>query len=92
MPLVNADVLRRLAGVFQENPEVKAVIPTILGERGNPVLIARGLFDAVAKLEGDIGARKLIEAAGGDVIEVPVDDAGIQRDIDTPEALAALKG
>jgi len=90
MPLVAPRVIRRLAAVFGEHPGAKAVAPTLLGERGNPVLIGRALFGAVAGLSGDIGARRLLEAAGGDLIEAAVDDPGIHRDIDTPEALAKL--
>ncbi|HRK24419.1 MAG TPA: molybdopterin-binding/glycosyltransferase family 2 protein [Beijerinckiaceae bacterium] len=91
MPLVAPAVLQRLAGVFGEHPGVEAVVPTLVGERGNPVLIGRALFGRIAGLTGDQGARKLIEAAGADVIEVPVEDAGIARDFDTPEAFGRLK-
>lgn len=91
MPVVGPPVLRRLAAVFAEQPDAQAVVPTVLGERGNPVLVSRALFSAVAGLSGDIGARKLIEAAGMQVAEATVDDIGIHRDIDTPEALAALR-
>jgi molybdenum cofactor cytidylyltransferase len=90
MPMVPSPVFRRLAAVFAEHPEAKAVVPTFLGERGNPVLIGRSLFGALQSLQGDVGARRLIEAAGQDVVEVPVDDAGVQRDFDTPEALQSL--
>lgn len=90
MPLVNPAVIRRLAAVYAENPEAEAVVPTFLGQKGNPVLVARGLFAAVARLTGDIGARKLIDAAGGQVVEVAVDDPGTLRDFDTPEALRDL--
>lgn len=90
MPLVAPGIIRRLAAVFQEQPQAQAVVPTMLGERGNPVLLSRQLFPAVEGISGDIGARRLIEAAGAHVVDVPVDDAGIHRDIDTPEALEAL--
>lgn len=90
MPLVAPAVIRRLAAVFGEHPSAKAVVPTLLGERGNPVLVGRRLFAEIDRLSGDTGARKLIEAAGADLIETPVDDPGIHRDIDTPEALAKL--
>ena len=90
MPLVAPHILRRLAAVFREHLDIKAVVPTTLGERGNPVLVSRALFADVAGLSGDIGARRLIEAAGAAVVDVPVDDPGIHRDIDTPEALKAL--
>ena len=90
MPLVAPAVIRRLAAVFGEHPGAKAVVPTLLGERGNPVLIGRRLFAEIDRLSGDVGARRLIEAAGADLVETPVDDPGIHRDIDTPEALAKL--
>jgi molybdenum cofactor cytidylyltransferase len=76
-------------GGVRRTPSAKAVVPTLLGERGNPVL-SGGAFAEIDRLSGDIGARRLIEAAGADLIEVPVDDPGIHRDIDTPEALAKL--
>jgi molybdenum cofactor cytidylyltransferase len=45
----------------------------------------------VAKLSGDVGARKLLDQAGDDVIEVMVTDEGVLIDVDTPEALAKAR-
>ncbi len=90
MPLVGPGIIRRLCRAFDEYPGTRAVVPTALGERGNPVFIARALFPAVNQLSGDVGARKLIDAAGSEVTEIPVDDPGIHRDVDTPEALQQL--
>jgi molybdenum cofactor cytidylyltransferase len=59
--------------------------------RGNPVLIGRELFDAIKRIEGDRGARALLEAAGKDVLECMVDDEAIEIDIDTTEALYQLR-
>lgn len=92
MPNVTAGVIDRLAQAFADRPEALAVVPTLLGQRGNPVLLARGLFPEVAKLSGDQGARRLIDGAGEAVEEVPLDDPAIALDIDTPEALKALTG
>lgn len=92
MPNVTAGVIDRLAQAFADRPEALAVVPTLLGQRGNPALLARGLFPEVAKLSGDQGARRLIEGAGEAVEEVPLDDPAIALDIDTPEALKALTG
>ncbi len=92
MPNVTAGVIDRLAQAFADRPEALAVVPTLLGQRGNPVLLARRLFPEVAKLSGDQGARRLIDGAGEAVEEVPLDDPAIALDIDTPEALKALTG
>lgn len=92
MPNVTPAVIDRLAETFADSPEAQAVVPTLFGQRGNPVLLARALFPAVAGLSGDQGARRLLDAAGEGIVEVPLDDPAIALDIDTPEALKALAG
>jgi molybdenum cofactor cytidylyltransferase len=92
MPLVTSAIIDRLLAAFTANPMAKAVAPTVAGRRGNPILIGRNLFDAVMQLSGDLGARKLLDAAGDDVIDVAIDDAAVLADVDTPEALAQLEG
>jgi molybdenum cofactor cytidylyltransferase len=61
------------------------------GRRGNPVLLPRSLFAAVALLEGDTGARHLVEAEGLDVIDVEIGQ-GASIDVDTREALEGAGG
>jgi molybdenum cofactor cytidylyltransferase len=92
MPLVTSAILDRLIAAFRRNAGAKAVVPTVAGRRGNPILIGRALFPDVMTLDGDVGARHLLSAAGSDVIEVAVDDGAVLTDVDTPEALAALDG
>ncbi len=91
MPLVTPEIINRLIAAFADNPMAKAVAPTVAGRRGNPILIGRNLFNAVMALEGDVGARRLLDAAGDDVVEVAMDDAAVLTDVDTPEALEALE-
>jgi molybdenum cofactor cytidylyltransferase len=91
MPHVTPEIIDRLLAAFAERPDAKAVVPMIGGQRGNPILIGRAFFPAVMALEGDIGARKILNAAGDGVIEVRTDDAAVLTDVDTPEALAKLE-
>lgn len=90
MPEIGAPVIDALIDAFTADPTLNAVVPTHLGQRGNPVLLGRHLFDAAMRLEGDAGARRLLDGEG--VLALPVADAAVLRDIDTPEALAALRG
>ena len=92
MPNVTAEIIDRLMAHMGENLEAKAIVPTVLGQRGNPVLLARALFGDIAHLTGDAGARKLLDQAGDAVVEVAIDDPAIALDIDTPEALTAWLG
>ncbi len=87
MPLVPAALVDRLIVAFRAHPAARAVAPVYEGARGNPVLIGRSLFADIAALKGDAGARRLLEAAGADVIEVETRDPSVVFDIDTPDAL-----
>jgi molybdenum cofactor cytidylyltransferase len=84
MPFVRPDTLDRLASAFSGQA---ALFPTSQGKRGNPVLLARSLFADIMKLTGDQGARAILTAIPDRVNELPVDDPGILRDVDRPDAL-----
>jgi molybdenum cofactor cytidylyltransferase len=55
------------------------------GMRGHPVGFGRGHRAALMQLDGDTGARALLQQ--GQVLRIDTDDAGVLRDIDTPAAL-----
>ena len=90
MPGVTAAIIDALIAALQANKSALAVAPTRDGKRGNPVLLTRAVFPAVAGLSGDQGARKLVDAAGMAVIEAPVASEAIFQDVDTREDLRAL--
>jgi molybdenum cofactor cytidylyltransferase len=91
MPLVAAATIDRLIAAF--NPlEGRAIcVPTWNGKRGNPVLWDRRFFAAMTDLAGDVGAKHLIGEHAELVAEVAMSDDAVLTDIDTPEALAALR-
>lgn len=90
MPRVSAATLRRLIAAAAENPAAQAFVPSFAGRWGNPVLVKRALFPSLAKLHGDQGARKLLEASREVVEEVAVDDPGVLADFDTKAALSSI--
>jgi molybdenum cofactor cytidylyltransferase len=91
MPQVSAKLIDRLIAAFDPERGALVVIPTIAGKRGNPVLWARRFFPDLSGVEGDVGARHLIGGYAEAVAEVPLDDAGALTDVDTPEALTAVR-
>jgi len=82
MPFVRAELINRLIGGFKEHRQALAVVPVCAGKRGNPVLVARALFDQIMLLRGDAGARGLV-AKAQPVHELAGDET-IQTDFDTP--------
>ena len=58
------------------------VLPVHQGRRGHPVLFARTVWlELMTTSTG--GARTVVRAHAADVVEVPVPDEGVTRDIDT---------
>jgi molybdenum cofactor cytidylyltransferase len=91
MPQVEADLIDRLITGFDPDKGALIVVPVIDGKRGNPVLWSRRFFPDLMALEGDVGARHLIVRYAEAVFEVPVDGTAALVDVDTPDALIAVK-
>ena len=91
MPQVTPTLIDRLIAAFDPERGALVAIPTIAGKRGNPVLWARRFFPDLMAVEGDVGARHLIGGYAEAVAEVPVEDAAALTDVDTPEALLAVR-
>jgi molybdenum cofactor cytidylyltransferase len=91
MPGVNAALIDKLIAAFDPEKGALVVLPTLDGKRGNPVLWSRRFFSDLMAIEGDVGARHLIARYAEAVTEVAVDGREAFTDVDTPEALRALK-
>jgi len=91
MPLVTGRDLDRLIAAFNPLEGRAIIVPTRRGKRGNPVLWAQRFFPEMAGLAGDVGAKHLIGEHAELVCEVEMDSDGVLVDVDTPDALAALR-
>jgi molybdenum cofactor cytidylyltransferase len=83
MPFVAPATIAALADALSGGAGIAA--PVLDGHRGNPVGFAAQHLDELLALEGDQGARGIVKRHP--VTEVPVDDPGIFRDVDTPSDL-----
>ena len=91
MPQVTAGLIDRMLEAFDPARGALVVVPTMEGKRGNPVVWSRRFFADLMALEGDVGARHLIGTHADAVAEVPVEDSAALTDVDTPDALLAVK-
>lgn len=85
MPWVTPATYEALIAAFRDGADI--VVPEYRGQRGNPVVFGASHFEALRAVEGDAGGRQLFEAHA--VTRVPVEDAGVCRDVDEPEDLDA---
>ncbi|NNH33275.1 NTP transferase domain-containing protein, partial [Rhizobium sp. SEMIA 4085] len=91
MPGVSTADLDHLISAF-EQAEGRAIVRAVCGgKRGNPVILPRSLYHAVLSLEGDVGARHIVETARLPVVDVDIGESA-HLDVDTPEAIAAAGG
>lgn len=83
MPLIPADVPRRLAAALATGAEAAA--PRFETRRGHPVLFAASLFPSLAASTGDEGARAVLQALGERLALIDATDSGVLFDVDRPE-------
>lgn len=88
MPRIAADHLDALVAAFAPDT---VVVPVHAGRQGNPVLWPAKYFPELLQLDGDAGAKRLIATHAAHVREIDLGTDAIFADIDTPEALAALR-
>lgn len=91
MPGVSSEDIAALIARFRAEQGRSIVRAVSSGKRGNPVILPRATFAAILKLEGDTGARAIIETCGLPVFDVEI-GAGAHLDVDTPEAVAGAGG
>jgi molybdenum cofactor cytidylyltransferase len=90
MPTINAALIDRMIAAFSPADGRSICVAMHEHKRGNPVLWAKEFFPDIAKLTGDLGAKPLLGANEDVVCEIEAGGAAL-RDIDTPEALQALR-
>ncbi|MFC1459651.1 NTP transferase domain-containing protein [Microvirga arabica] len=90
MPLVTTGLINALVAGWHESAEPAALVPTLNGRRGNPVVISRALQPAIEGLSGDAGAGPVLRGRP-DVVEWPTADRAVIQDIDTKEEFGKLR-
>lgn len=90
MPLVTGRMIDRLLAAYDPEEGRAIVLPNFRGKQGNPMLWDRRFFQEIMAISGDVGARFLLSKHMEVVAEVEMGDDAVLRDIDTPEALAAM--
>ncbi|GAB2181816.1 nucleotidyltransferase family protein [Denitratisoma sp. agr-D3] len=85
MPFIAPTTHRRIVTALQTGAAI--AVPSHQGKRGHPVGFARQWYEQLTALQGDEGARSLLQAAPHAITLCEVDDPGIFHDVDTREDL-----
>jgi molybdenum cofactor cytidylyltransferase len=90
MPFLSLATVRAVAQAVAAGHDI--VAPVHEGERGHPVGFSARLGAELATVSGDEGARTVVSRYRHRLVLLPVDDAGILRDIDQPSDLTGAAG
>lgn len=80
MPYIEAATIKKIKLALEEGTAI--AVPTYEGRRGHPVGFARQYGDELGALEGDAGAKAMIDSNIALARMIEVGDAGIIADID----------
>jgi molybdenum cofactor cytidylyltransferase len=79
MPWIATSTIEAIARRLDGGASI--VVPVYRGRRGHPVGFGAMHGDALSALDGDTGARSLLDSNA--IVSIDVDDAGVLADIDT---------
>lgn len=85
MPYVSASTTQRVIDALRAGAQLAA--PFYRGRRGHPVGFSARFHDALAALDGDTGARVILQQHADNLIAIATDDAGVLADIDSSREL-----
>ena len=87
MPRIAPDTIKRIIAAVEEDAQVAA--PVYRGERGHPVGFGAPLRDELLALDGDQGARAVLDQHRDAVRLIECDDPGVLYDVDRKRDLLA---
>jgi molybdenum cofactor cytidylyltransferase len=85
LPLVSSHTVRAVLDAYRQHPTAAMVRPVRGDRHGHPVVFDRQLFDELRSGNPDLGAKPIVHAHLGSILNVPVTDEGAFIDIDTPD-------
>lgn len=90
-PAVKLSTYQKLISAWEEHPD-KIAVPLYQGRGGHPIIFPAALKEEFLQAPEDQGARAVIYREESRVEKIPVDDAGIKKDIDTRQNYQELIG
>lgn len=90
-PLISQSVVEQLVSAFY-SAKAPVVIPTYRGKRGHPVVFSSSLYEELLSAPADTGARAVVWAHKGEVLEVETNEEGVVFNLNDPDSLRHALG
>ena len=86
MPFVKAETLLSVKEAIENGAQI--AVPVHDGKRGHPVGFSSALRFELLSLQGDVGAREILQRHKGEITYLKCGDPGVHFDVDVPEDLS----
>jgi len=97
MPNVNQNIYNKLIKSrynynkkFSSEKKKEIIVPTFEEKNGNPILFSKFMTKQILNINGDVGAKEILELNKNKVLYVPIKNSGITLDFDTEEDFIPL--
>ena len=80
MPMVNKDIFNLLIK-SKNNREI--IVPTYKNKQGNPILFSKSMKKKIMTIEGDVGAKKILELNKDKILNVETNNQSIIKNFNT---------
>ena len=80
MPMVNKDIFNLLIK-SKNNREI--IVPTYKNKQGNPILFSKSMKKKIMTIEGDAGAKKILELNKDKTLNIETNDQSITKNFNT---------
>lgn len=86
MPWIRTDTIHQIIAHIRELEDA-IIRPSFKGEPGHPVGFSGNFLEELKTLSGDVGAKRVLSQNGNKIVDLPVTDEAILRDVDTPDQI-----
>jgi molybdenum cofactor cytidylyltransferase len=85
-PLISAALIARLVEAFDSSP-APVILPIFHGRRGHPVFFRSAVYAELIEAPADTGARAVVWAHAGEVLEIETEEEGVVLNLNDPETI-----
>ena len=82
MPFVDQNTYNLL---IKHKNKSKIIVPTYNGQQGNPVLFAKSMVDQITTIQGDVGAKKILNVNKDKVTNVKIHNESVIKSFNLKE-------
>jgi len=88
MPMVSANIYDFL---IKSRSQKDILVPTYKGRQGNPILFSKSMKEKIMSINGDVGAKKILELYNNKILNLEINDHGVTRGFNAQMDFDSLK-